>query len=123
MLLSCYCKAALQGYASAQLNLGIKYDNGQGVPKSYREAVKWYREAALQGNANAQLNLGIMNATGQGVPKNYTLAYMWWSLSAARGNKTAAKNLEIVEKRMTPAQVAKAMAITAKWKPKKARKR
>ena len=110
---------AEQGNAGAQIGLGLMHNKGSDVPKNYALAVEWYRKAALQGNANAQLNFGIMNATGQGVPKIYTNAYMWRSLSAARGNKTAAKNLEIVEKRMTYAQVAQAMA--AKWKPKKAK--
>ncbi|MDP4855337.1 MAG: SEL1-like repeat protein, partial [Schleiferiaceae bacterium] len=40
-----------QGYAQAQYNLGIMYANGQGVPKSDKEAVKWYRKAAEQGDA------------------------------------------------------------------------
>ena len=36
------------------------YDNGDGVPQDYKEAVKWYRLAAEQGDAAAQYNLGIM---------------------------------------------------------------
>jgi hypothetical protein len=38
--------AADQGDARAQLNLGIMYDNGQGVPKDYVEAHKWFNLAA-----------------------------------------------------------------------------
>ncbi len=33
------------------------YYNGEGVPKDYKEAVKWYRKAADQGIAHAQHNL------------------------------------------------------------------
>ena len=44
---------AKQGNASAQLGLGGKYDQGQGVMQNYAEAVKWYRMAAEQGNALA----------------------------------------------------------------------
>lgn len=33
--------AAAQGYAKAQYNLGVMYDNGQGVPQDYAEAVRW----------------------------------------------------------------------------------
>ena len=40
---------ANQGYAAAQFNLGIMYDEGQGVPQDYAEALKWYRKAAEQG--------------------------------------------------------------------------
>ena len=44
-----YRKAADQGYAAAQTNLGLMYAHGQGVPQDYVEAVKWYRKAADQG--------------------------------------------------------------------------
>ena len=30
-----------QGYAKAQFNLGIMYDNGEGVPESDVQAYKW----------------------------------------------------------------------------------
>ena len=34
---------AEQGYAYAQYNLGVMYENGRGVRQDYAEAVKWYR--------------------------------------------------------------------------------
>ena len=37
---------AEQGYAPAQHNLGVMYDNGQGVPQDYKEAVRWYLKSA-----------------------------------------------------------------------------
>ncbi len=48
-----YRKAAEQGDAGAQFNLGVMYGGGQGVPQDYAEAVKWFRKAADQGTANA----------------------------------------------------------------------
>ena len=42
---------AEQGDATAQGNLGLMYDEGQGVPQDYKTAVKWYRLAAEQGDA------------------------------------------------------------------------
>jgi uncharacterized protein len=44
---------AEKGYAGAQYSLGWMYFNGQGVPKDYDEALRWYREAADQGHAGA----------------------------------------------------------------------
>jgi uncharacterized protein len=41
-----YRKAAEQGYAWAQYNLGFMYFHGQGVPQDYAEAAKWGRKAA-----------------------------------------------------------------------------
>ena len=109
---------AEQGQASAQSNLGVMYDNGQGVPQDYAEAVKWYRKAAEQGNAGAQNNLGVMYANGQGVPQDYIQAHMWWNLSAAQGNKVAVQNRDLIASKMSPEQVAQAQRLAREWKPK-----
>ena len=37
---------ANQDDATAQVNIGIMYSNGQGVLKNNAEAVRWYRLAA-----------------------------------------------------------------------------
>jgi TPR repeat protein len=55
-----YRKAADQGLAGAQSNLGGMYEKGQGVPQDYAEAANWYRKAGHQGLAEAQNNLGLM---------------------------------------------------------------
>ena len=83
---SWYRKAAEQGDAVAQVNLGVMYRDGQGVPQDYAAAVSWYRKAAEQGYANAQFNLGLMYANGQGVPQDYVTAHMWFNLAAASGD-------------------------------------
>ena len=44
-----YGKAAEQGNAKAQYNLGLRYENGQGVAQDYGKAVEWYTKAAEQG--------------------------------------------------------------------------
>ena len=48
-----YRKAAEQGDAGAQFNLGHLYYDGQGVPQDYGEAVRWFRLAAAQGQEEA----------------------------------------------------------------------
>tara|TARA_R110002049_G_scaffold225149_1_gene396965 strand:- start:113 stop:382 length:270 start_codon:yes stop_codon:yes gene_type:complete len=62
-------------YAKAQYNLGLLYDNGEGVPENDVEAVQWYWLAAQQGDAGAQNNLGLMYGNGEGVPSNDIKAY------------------------------------------------
>ena len=53
-------KAAEQGDAKAQYELGWCYSTGEdGITKSDAEAVKWYRKAAEQGHAVAQFKLGL----------------------------------------------------------------
>ena len=44
-----YRLAAEQGFASAQSNLGVMYDHGQGVPKDYVLAHMWMNLAAAKG--------------------------------------------------------------------------
>ena len=47
------------GVTEAQLDLGLRYDLGKGVPQDDAEAVRWYRLAADQGLALAQFSLGV----------------------------------------------------------------
>ena len=84
---------ANQGNAQAQFNLGVMYDNGQGVPKDEAQAVAWYRKAAEQGMASAQYNLGVMYRDGQGVPKDEAQAVAWFRKAAEQGYAKAQYNL------------------------------
>ena len=65
-------KAAEQGFAEAQFNLGVMYTNAEGVSQNYEEAAKWYLKAAEQGFTEAQFNLGMIYTNAQGVPQNHT---------------------------------------------------
>jgi TPR repeat protein len=87
-------KAAEQGHAIAQYNLGNCYDNGWGVTQNYAEAVKWYRKAAEQGLAQAQYNLGICYENGWGVPQNKEVAIKWYRKAAQQGLEEAKKSLK-----------------------------
>jgi TPR repeat protein len=51
-----WSKAANQGNAAAQNNLGILYAQGSVVPKDMKEAASWWTKAANQGNAAAKEN-------------------------------------------------------------------
>jgi TPR repeat protein len=53
-------KAADQGDAYAQCNLGGMYAAGQGVPQNYAEANQWLKRSAAQGNENAREALRIL---------------------------------------------------------------
>ena len=47
-----YRKAAEQGNAYAQSNLGVMFENGLGVAKNYVEAHKWHVLASTAGYAD-----------------------------------------------------------------------
>jgi len=110
---------AEQGDASAQFNLGLMYEDGQGVPQDYKEAVKWTRLAADQGDADAQYNLGQMYYFSRGVPQDSVLAHMWWNLAGSNGNKDALENKKNLEEEMSKQQIEKAQEMARNWKPKK----
>ena len=84
-----YRKAAEQGNARAQCNLGFCYKNGQGVERSYEEAVKWFRKSAEQGDADAQCCLGVCYRFGQGVERNYEEAVKWYRKAVEQGDACA----------------------------------
>ena len=86
-------KAAEQGDATAQCNLGACYARGDGVEKELKEAVKWFKEAAEQGNAKAQYNLGVCYDKGDGVEKDLKEAVKWFKEAAEQGNAKAQFNL------------------------------
>ena len=65
---SWYRKSAEQGAAAAQVDLGISYNAGVGVPQNYVEAVAWYRRSAEQGLASAQFDIGERYERGEGRP-------------------------------------------------------
>jgi hypothetical protein len=93
MALRLWRPLADQGHASAQISLGLMYDNGHGVPQDYAEAVKWYRKAADRGNAAAQFTLGTMYDNGHGVPQDYVEAVKWYRKAVGQGNGAAQNNL------------------------------
>lgn len=88
-----YRKAAEQGQADAQTNLGYCYEKGYGVTQDYVEAVKWYRKAAEQGEAYAQNNLGECYYYGRGVTQDYVEAVKWYSKAVEQGNASAQYDL------------------------------
>ena len=89
--------AADQGYGRAQAGLGLLYENGFGVRRSYSQALKWFRLAADQGLAIAQNEIGVMYAKGRGVDQDLKEAAKWCRLAAEQGSEIARNNLELMK--------------------------
>src|SRR5436190_9384167 len=70
------------GDAESEVELGRRYDKGEGLVKDRAEAVKWYRKAAEQNLANAQYSLGVCYAHGEGVVKDQMEAVKWYRKAA-----------------------------------------
>ena len=95
-----YRRAADQGHAAAQYNLGglYLYAEGRGVPQDEAEATRWFRLAADQGLAAAQYNLGglYLYAEGRGVPQDEAEATRWFRLAADQGLAAAHYRLGVM---------------------------
>ena len=107
-----YAKAAEQGVAVAQYDLGLMYRHGHGVRQDYKKAAELYAKAAEQGFADAQNNLGIMYLNGHGVRRDDVQAYKWFMTSAAQGLESARENRDILIKYMTPAQITEGQRLS-----------
>ena len=71
-------KAADQGLAVAQTNLGLMYIKGEGVAVNREQAARWFERAAEQWDGIAQTNLGLMYVRGQGVSQDPREAFRFF---------------------------------------------
>ena len=94
-----FLKAAEQGQASAQSQLGWMYFLGRGVEQDDELAVVWFLKATEQGHAAAQFGLGTMYSEGRGVEQDDELAVLWYRKAAEQGHANAQKNLDIMFKK------------------------
>jgi TPR repeat protein len=78
-------QAAEQGFADAQINLGLCYEEGEGVPQDKAQAARLFRQAADQGNAMALYTLGVIYETGDGVPQDKAQAARLFLLATDQG--------------------------------------
>lgn len=119
---SWFRKAGEQGHVWASTSLGQMYETGQGMTQDYKQAVYWYRKAAEKGDTRAQLALariyeaGAEGTTGAAVvPQDYVEARMWWAIAEANGEDEGRKGRILIERLMTPEQIAEAKKRTSAW--------
>ena len=121
-------RAAEQGYCDAQLNLGVMYKTGTGVPQSDDEAEKWFRQAADQGNSDAIELLKKLEAKKNAQPdpqelldqgvahyraKQYPQAADYFRQASELGSRVAQFNLGLLYRKGEG--VPKSDAEAAKW--------
>jgi TPR repeat protein len=102
-----YRKAADAGSAEGAENLGTGYLRGRGVPKSYEQAVVWFRKGAEVDDENdvgritrsaCMSNLGDLYETGIGIAQDEQQAIYWWR-KAAEGKYPIKSAVEALKKR------------------------
>lgn len=91
-----YRPLAAQGEPVAQFRLGVLYEEGKGITKDSREAIRWYVVASAQGHAEAAYNLARMYHDGRGVPQDHRRARHWYKVAAQQGDTKALVNLGVM---------------------------
>jgi TPR repeat protein len=82
-------KRAESNDAIAQIELGEKYLEGNGVEKDLIKAKTWFENAEITGNSNALYRLGKIYDQGLGLPKDEKKAVELFTNAAQRGDALA----------------------------------
>lgn len=83
---------------AAQLELAVKYEHAEGVPRDLQTARALYCRSARQGDAEAQFRLGWIYANGRGIARDDDVAAALFGMAADQGHTYAAKMLRYVHK-------------------------
>ena len=87
------------------------------MKSSWSQALKLLINKAEVGKVEAQYELGKVYSELNEF-QDYVLAHMWFNLASSR-HKDGVKNKNLIEKKMSPQQIAEAQRLARNWKPKK----
>jgi TPR repeat protein len=123
-------QAAMAGNALSMFDLGSMHEYGFGTPQNIAEAARWYGYSARYGLAQGQYNYATMLERGDGVAANDVEAYKFFVLAARGGftgipynnqsmrvDRNAPTPAEVMQRRLTEAQVAEGRARADAFKP------
>ena len=105
-----YLQSAQQGLAASQYQVGLMYERGSGVERSWEQALHWYQLAAVQDYPPAQFALGELYRFGDGSDEgekiDRVLAYVWYYLSARNGYESAVAARDLMIRVLDPDQLS-----------------
>jgi TPR repeat protein len=78
---------------AALIELGLKYEKGQGEAEDAGKAAELYRQAAEKGDAAGEYHLARMYRDGQGTQQDPNQAAEWFTKSAQQNNSDAENEL------------------------------
>ncbi len=113
-----YKASAAQGNAGGEFHLGSLYLMGAGTARNIPEGLRLLTLSAEQGRHDAQVMLGMAYSNLQGIPRDFVQADKWLLVAETPGDTfVSAKRIDL-EGRMTPAQVAQALALAKAFRPR-----
>jgi uncharacterized protein len=103
---------AAKGDKEGQYNMGLLYEEGQGVAKSFYEAVSAYTKAARQGYVDAYFALGEIYISRSAPQKDRVEAYRWLEMAAKYGHPRGSEEFERNKLTMTVEQLDEARKLS-----------
>jgi TPR repeat protein len=86
-------QAAAGGLPSAQYDLAVAYERGNGVGQSYAKEVEWLKRASERGMVEAEFKLANCYRTGKGTAVDLVTAFAWYRRAAEAGDAEAQDSL------------------------------
>ena len=96
--------------------------HGDGLPKNFEEALKWYRKAADNDDEDALVLLGRIYQKGEGVPVDLVESYKYFTLAVDAGKKAAGLAQAGVAQKLTREQMAEAKRLVEAARKQRAQK-
>ena len=86
-------EAASQGEPEALFALGVRHEQGHGLPVNLRQAARNYRKAAEGHHLGGQLAMARLCLLGKGVQQDAAEAAEWYRMAAEQGHAEAQYNM------------------------------
>ena len=98
-------RAAKQDHPLAAYQLGVMYENGEGMPQDFAAAARWYHVSAKRHWGYAPTRLGLLYLWGSGVAQNDVEACVWLTIALqTTPNLVFLDGVKELVARLTPAQ-------------------
>jgi len=113
---------AQQGETTAQVEMGLIFQYGQGVSEDPEKALIWFCRAAYQGSAFGQKNLGWMFLIGKDVARDESIAAHWFKQAAALGDVYSQRLLQQMDTGGAPSRDVCAHVARPNWLERRCRR-
>lgn len=94
--------AAAPADPDALVELGLRYEHAEGVPRDYDRALALFCEASARGSAKGAYNIAVMRLNGRGIERSDRKAVYWLRLAEKRAHEHAPRLLRRIRAEPEP---------------------